>query len=1740
MSKSKFPNQMDSSIEIPAVRDNIIEVGSDVINSLRSAIFQIEKTLGINPQGAAGNTVSKRLDKALDGNGNILKEALDRANLLSGPITNSNVSGVAAIAESKLKLDFPTNLLQDEISILDKQLESIILQIEELSVKLSSHIHPDAINRHKAKAISVDKIDKIDSTKGINSTEGGTAQEVFEEIFSSHINYDGNSTDSENNSHSASQIYFDNTNVMDKVKSLNAQDVIEEILNMDGGDIKEHQNLFHSNGLLRSVDSIGWTKTGEQLPIIGPVNISFSGSAAANSARFFNVFFEEPIDISKLEILKSDILEIDDVDFNFRFQIYETILENDLLSGLVIFGNLNIDSTIGTVGNIYKNRGQSAQLSSLLIGVRPDINHTSAETIQVADPRSTSVITYGLRPFEINDENRFINLKIDGGDAISIDLYDESLDNQSVDSIVNRINIQLLSSAHPALAYRAEMPYGGVEIAIVHNIPSSPDKDYSLMVEKGADDALSSSGFEYIKDVEVYSRTGSYFYVNGMTKVGLNRSMSRSDLFATDGTTFIESIELSLLNNNVLKNNLINVFKDNNVETYKIASLSDLQISVDINQLPDGFTGSDGISKFEIYENTISFESETFNEINSNFASAIFDIFIDSNGHLISNKRLSYEANYSVGAISSIAIVDFYGMATEDKYLYAKIIDTDTIEVSLGSGRPFRFKSFIGDGFYRELHDGIFSVKIYIDKFSSLYSYINDSNNIPDSGSISIPINIFSDVNREENFHIGRIHYESGIGRVSGAGSNMPRVTSSLNRGTTGFKDISSNAIYKLVNEPISDLRTSGVVMGLGVGRASDGEQLSNGLFKLDIGDGICYVAGKRMEISGGSNIVTNIDSAFVDKFYVAINHLGEFVFSSADAVTCGCLLDISNHCILGVVEWDNVNSSFIDLRLFVDNLDLKLLNSITVSPEPGMGHFDNLADALQYAKRFSEIFTGAGIPTIQMKSGEHVIEIDMKSPLYDDNGQLVQISQDELIFRNFDIGAIINFPVKIVGEGESTVLDIRRVWSDDTEDLRGSPLSEGPRPRRQEGVLYILGDGVSDPVRSRSISVLDDGFVEISNLKLRQCKVVAFGINTDKTIGNNNFKLNCGVLLDGLSFDYSDNKPNDPNGPNPGQMTIGSSVNIGGNNADQAVNKGNVYIKNCNFSFSRISFFNADPGALKNISIIDNKFSGAGLKEKTKYSGGAFEMMGVNQSDETIFDPAIGNYGQNNINIYGNINRSNPNDGIDEQHSRRWGDRVNKNLVVGNSIGIKYGFPDHELVIKGGANDAPPIIEMKTSDIAGEESKIIFTKVKNGATVVVGKMGFEDDGGGMFMRSGDGQTGLTINSLGVQTSERFYATAGFTIFSGAPKTFLNNETQFGGLAIFENDLVLSSEASLDPNVASKIIFSRDGQEDASIYKNFNGLNIFPGLLPISDTVRLHGSKLELNPGGFDDYAVEISGESNKISFLEESGLIEFNKVNSGITIRGDDSAINLLGLRNKLQTFGRDCQINLNGVDNEININGLGDNAINLDAPSCRINFTTGGGSGLYLDGGARIQIEQGALNVFQGSSADFNAGSFLEVNHDPAQPGIFGFILKNVPSCGGFIGDCEALAVHSLGGATGVVGINNGALSSRAIKRDIIDLDVGLEEINRMRPVSYILKVDKSERVNIGMIVEDLAEIDNRMVRMGPKVSVEGESIIKDDDRENPVPYKWEAREIVPVLVRAIQELSQKVKDLEEKVDA
>src|ERR1700677_2152452 len=101
---SNFPNSFDDDSTLPAVNDNITEIGGDAINSLRDFAFNTEMYLGL---GANGSTPSLavRLGVSLNPDGTINPSALTSLGLVTLPITQDQIAVNAGIPESKLMLN---------------------------------------------------------------------------------------------------------------------------------------------------------------------------------------------------------------------------------------------------------------------------------------------------------------------------------------------------------------------------------------------------------------------------------------------------------------------------------------------------------------------------------------------------------------------------------------------------------------------------------------------------------------------------------------------------------------------------------------------------------------------------------------------------------------------------------------------------------------------------------------------------------------------------------------------------------------------------------------------------------------------------------------------------------------------------------------------------------------------------------------------------------------------------------------------------------------------------------------------------------------------------------------------------------------------------------------------------------------------------------------------------------------------------------------------------------------------------------------------------------------------------------------------------------------------------------------------------------------------------------------------------------------------------------------------------
>ena len=1268
MAKSNYPNKLDTSIEIPAVRDNIVEVGSDVINSIRAAIFQIERTLGINPQGAVGNTVSSRLNKSLDSNGNILKEAISTSGLLSGPISDKDVSKTAAIKESKLDLTYPTTLLQDEISQISSQIGLIESAVNDLSTTLAVHINPAATNRHKGIAISIDAISNTESEEGITSLESTTSQGAFESIFSSHINYDGTSISEDNRSHLSKQIYFDNNNVSTYIGSNDTQGAIEDLVEVVVGQSDIHQNRFHSNSIEKNSIYYDPNNIEKGRALLENQAASYIASAGSSDSNISRVFLSTSPSKPSFSIEISDILSITSSDITVDYQIFKVNESSDGLSvdSVDIYGRFAENSPSGITVNIYRNKNRESNYSGLLLGVRENksldgTSYTNADVIQVSNPSATSVITHLCRPQEISSGNRFIKISVDKGSSISLDLYDSSLASasisQNINSVIKKLNEQFSENRLSVSAYRLD--YDDLrksEIAIVHSIGNSASSEHTIRISRGSDDCIDSIGFSNIEDKTVVADIGNSFYIQGTGYNNLKILLDQTGLTLTPGTSEVYTGNTNPLELGVKVGDIISITGSTSDDgSYVISSLSEKTLIVNKNQLPseEWVSSASSTTRFVIYSDAVSLNGIAFKaSFGSSSILSIFEVFLDKNRSLNLNEILSYESEAFLGSENLASPCNIFGnpeVYTESNpgsILFEKVSADPTdseIEVSLDSGEKVRIKNINND--YIDVYSGKYNIKIKI--FIKSSDTINSK--IVSDGSFSVNLFGYSSVNSEENIILGKALYEAGNSRVSGYGRDYPRPFRDLRLGSTGSKDLGSDVKNNYLILPHLEKRSNGVIKGLEV-HSVDG---SGDTYSISIKSGICYVNGKRFEINEYENYITDIQAGtptpVVDKFFVAVDEFGQIVFSPADPTTCSCSLDPSRYCILAAVENSLSVINPVDLRLFIDNIDLKILNSITVSPQPGMGHFSSVNKAVKYAKRFSELFQKAGTPTIHLKSGTHkvLISMNMLSSSY------TGLSDD--IQPIYNDGMWISFPLNIVGEGDSTVLDFIKIFDDLPESSDDRTTSGNPD---MEAFIGIAGPGLSSSRPSGDSDTLSSGFVNLSNFKTNLTGICIYDASIEDGSGN---LLNWGVNINNVIFDYSGKT--DFHQANRAVML--RSVDT--TNGDSA---GNINITNCQFLNSLIRF-NQNAADYRNINILNNLSRGkadsssGGTSNYLVYVGGAGHIFDFNDAPS-----------ENNINFIGNIiadnsvaNGSAGGPKVDFNGNHPWGERFSRDVNIGSDI---------------------------------------------------------------------------------------------------------------------------------------------------------------------------------------------------------------------------------------------------------------------------------------------------------------------------------------------------------------------------------------------------------------------------------------------------------------------------------------
>jgi hypothetical protein len=959
---SKYPNKIDTSIEIPVVRDNITQINSSIINSLRSAIINIEKTLGINPNGGGSETVSTRLSQSLDESGNIKPEAISRMGILSGPITDKDVSDQANIKESKIKLDYPTSLLHSEISGTFGVLKDLLSQVEELNRSLSSHITEGAPNRHKASSIGVDAITSESSSTSLFSFEENNLQDLLKSIISSHINLSSNSISSINNSHSASQIFFNSEN-SSNISSLNVQDAIEDLSNLEVISFSKTLLKICSNGILRKGKVFDSYTGSEGFEAVSESSCNFE----INTSPFTEIYFENP-QAESYSIQPMDVVKISygaDISDEY-FLVKEKSSSIGNVDFITVYGNPTVNSDTGTTCTVYKNYYKSFNMAGFMPVVRPNVLTTNDSNVCIIDPASATIIGLPIY-FQFVEDDETLEIEIDG-DSYSIPLYYSSIPftYKNMDTAIYSINQYCADNNIPLISTKIRYD-SCYSIVLSHMIPSfsSDIKRRYLKILNGTSDKL---GLDQYLGIEIIGEGGGSSFINGeFRSIKSPSSIPSGNLNVSNLSNKLTLSSGSFSDYGVDKNCF--VFIDNygsNNGLYSISNMDDQTVTLDSSS-PFSFDPN-ASPVFIFTKNRLDISELEFTEISNSDGEILVDIFMSEKGNIGISKRLEV-SNISFDQGFSLCIKDLSKGFIENS-VYDLNITQDLkarLSDSLGNFGP---EVFVGSNGTYKIFDATELNYIVVSIFS-------DGTNLTSNkicqifGKKELPNSVLK---------IGRFPYTTSLGKIMGVeeGSGTPVISDKRKKGVIASSDISEEFIEKFIEGPRSEIRGNGIVRGCEVINLS----YISGVATFDIQPGVIFVNGIRYPYYGQQNIKyeTNLN------FYIVFNQDGclEILDEVNDPYNVeGNISPYKGQEVLHLAHINLFLQKISKLAINLSNLDYKKsLDSITVSKDNKFCNFSRIQDALDFCNFSEKIFKNK-ITKINILEGEYLITEPLKIESY-------------------------------------------------------------------------------------------------------------------------------------------------------------------------------------------------------------------------------------------------------------------------------------------------------------------------------------------------------------------------------------------------------------------------------------------------------------------------------------------------------------------------------------------------------------------------------------------------------------------------------------------------------------------------------------------------------------------------------------------------------------------------------------
>ena len=1180
MSKSKYPNKIDSSLELPIVRDNIMQIGSEAINSLRSAIIQIEKTLGVLPNGSVSITVSDRLSKSLDDLGNLKKEAISALNLLSGPIKNKDVAEKAEIEESKLNLDYSTKNLYGQLSNLKEIIDSFAKEIRDLSLLLSIHINSDKVGAHRALNINVEELSSTPSNDATTNLAIQSLQEFLQSLISNHIFYSGENISLENSSHNASQIFYDSQN--SPLSSSSVQGAIDELSGVENTVVRDLKDIHFDNSYLKK-NTFQISSSFGRL-IQSNLSLEYFKYDVSSDSIFTEITYSGTLNETPS---KFDIIQIG----SSAYRIFDVDTVNLKIK---IFGLFLNDSLTSITGSLYKNNYGDSSPAGLKIVPVFDNTISFSKIAKIISPNSTYIISDIIYPSKIDSSNNKFTINIDNLISLEFNVLDSVETN--IDSIINSINSQASYNNFPISSFKINTEYGS-RIGIACDFENSSSKIYYINLSSSSS-CLDYIGLSSYQDMNIYGDYGSKYIINGNEDSSFQTILSSSDLSLSNGSNVISSsgTDINFLEYGIKKNDLV-LIHDRGADsgTYIVSSVSAEELRL-LLRSGKTFSGVDGeLFNILIQKNSIGFDSIEGTSLSSSSNLTFFvELFLDSNKNLFYNKYIEYE-NIISGTSPLFDVI--YAENDIEKQdisfsinLFNSSVPSDGLLFTFGDNQYHIDKNVGEYKFEMKTPDGK-SVSIFIYNLNGLISSIS-------SLSYNSTFIVNKSLNNDIYLNLGVVKYDKFRGLLTGNKLNFSQIQFAKN-GIISKNQISDNFINQYIDIKFDDLRSNGVISGLEILSQTIN---SNGFYEFTVNSGIAYVKGKRFLIKK-QIISTQILASSIDKIFISINDKGNIVFDGALSATCSCPFDNEFYCVIATIEYDGTNSSYIDLRLFISDLDFKILNEISVSPVFGMAHFDDINKALSYAKRFTELFPGVGTPTVHLKSGRYIIKINHSGA---SSTRFTSSSYDEVINQG---GLWLDFPVIIRGEGDTSIIDVSEEWSDTTTVDRYTEFEN-------RGGIYIAGSGTSTLPSIANYTKITSGKIILKDLTIDKSRIYLI----DPKIDNGGAAFEVSYEFINVTFDGNP----DSGTPNKfdRQCIFVKELSTSG------LNRGNFVIDRCSFLKCGI-FLDGDSNFFKNIIISNNSWTALANE---------YDVL-ISQND--VFSKIIdtSNYSTfSNINIFSNI----------------------------------------------------------------------------------------------------------------------------------------------------------------------------------------------------------------------------------------------------------------------------------------------------------------------------------------------------------------------------------------------------------------------------------------------------------------------------------------------------------------------